>query len=167
MYGSLYLATGMIITAFMAGMSIGSLVPWRFVRGKPAVAFVWVQAVVGLFAFLLPVILVFLKGGNWGDIVVYPVFLVLTAGIGALIGLEFSLASRMLDDVPASVAGRLYGTDLLGSAAGALIVSAFLLPLLGITWVCVIVGCLSLGGAGLIMATRMAPAHVHLAPTEP
>ncbi len=80
MYGSLYLATGMIITAFMAGMSIGSLVPWRFVRRKPAAAFVWVQAAVGLFAFLLPVILMFLKGGNWGDIVVYPVFLLLTAG---------------------------------------------------------------------------------------
>jgi spermidine synthase len=154
LYGSLYLATGMIITAFMAGLAVGSLVRWRFVDRKPVASFAVVQVKVGLYALLLPVFLGILRDSNPGDVVIYPIFLLMTGWIGALIGLEFSLASRLLDGVPSSVAGRLYSTDLLGSAAGALVVSAFLIPLLGITWVCVIIGCLSMGGAVLILRLR-------------
>ena len=154
LYGSLYFATGMIITAFMAGLAVGSLVRWRLIESKPVASFAVVQVIVALYALLLPVLLGILRDSNPGDLVIYPVFLLMTAGIGALVGLEFSLASRLQDDVPSSVAGRLYSTDLLGSAAGALVVSAFLLPLLGITWVCVIIGCLSMGGAVLILATH-------------
>jgi spermidine synthase len=152
MYGSLYLATGMIITAFMAGLSVGSLVRWVFLRRKPVAAFTVVQGLVGLYALFLPLLLNILKSGNPGDLVVYPLFLFLTACLGVLIGLEFSLASRLIGDASPALAGRLYGTDLLGSAAGALVVSAFLLPLLGITWVCVIVGGLSFCGAGITLS---------------
>ncbi|RPH35375.1 hypothetical protein EHM92_06275, partial [bacterium] len=154
LYGSLYLATSMIITAFMAGLAIGSLVQWRFVRYKPLAAFAGVQAVVGLYALLLPALLSILKSSNPGDLAIYPFFLFLTAGIGGLVGLEFSLATRLLHDSPSSIAGMLYSTDLLGSAAGAMVVSVFLLPLLGITWVCVIVACLSFGGVVVVLRQK-------------
>lgn len=152
LYGSLYLATGMIITAFMAGLAVGSFIrPWVF-HHRPTAAFAAVQLGVGLYALLLPVLLAILKNSIPGDIVTYTVFLLLTASIGALIGMEFSLAARLLNDSLSSAAGRLYGTDLLGSATGALVVSAFLLPLLGIIWVCVVTGGMSFIGAALTLS---------------
>jgi spermidine synthase len=154
LYGLLYLATSMIITAFMAGLAIGSLLPWRFVQQKPRAGFVIVQVAVGLYALLLPAVLGILRSSNPGDLVIYPIFLLLTGCVGALVGLEFSFASGLLTDAPVAVAGRLYSTDLLGSAAGALVVSVFLLPLLGITWVCAIIGCLSMGGAVLVLRLK-------------
>ncbi len=160
MFGSLYLATGMIVTAFMAGLAAGSLVRGKFLSGKPGVMFAGVQAGVGVYALLLPAVLSILKSSDPGDILTYSIFLVLTAGIGGLIGMEFFLATRLLAQTPSAVAGTLYSTDLLGSAVGALAVSAFLLPLLGITWVCVLAGCLSLGGAVLTALTRSRSARM-------
>ncbi|MBP1647211.1 MAG: Spermine synthase [Bacteroidetes bacterium] len=162
MFGSLYLATGMIITAFMAGLAAGSFVRWRLLSGKPEMMFAWVQAGVGVYALLLPVILSILKRSAPGDILTYSIFLVLTAGIGGLIGMEFFLATRLLAETPSAVAGNLYSTDLLGSAVGALAVSAFLLPLLGITWVCVIVGCMSMGGAALMLFLALSSRNVSI-----
>jgi spermidine synthase len=152
LYGSLYFATGMVITAFMAGLAVGSLAQWRFAARRPVNGFLGVQVAVGLYAFALPLILGLLRSSNSGDAIVYPAFILLTAGIGCLVGMEFALASRLLGDDPAAIAGRIYGVDLLGAAAGALMVSVFVLPLLGITWVCVLVGCMSIVGVGVMAA---------------
>jgi spermidine synthase len=62
-------------------------------------------------------------------------FPILTAGAGFIGGYQFPLANRLYlrTGKPVQrVAGLLYGYDLLGSSVGAILTSAFLIPILGI-----------------------------------
>ena len=59
-------------------------------------------------------------------------FVLLTFVIALLVGLEFSLASRLQPGSVVSVTSAIYGVDLFGSALGALIVGTFLIPKIGI-----------------------------------
>jgi len=59
----------------------------------------------------------------------------LTTGAGLIGGIQFPLANRLYFRSNRSVkkvAGFLYASDLLGSSAGALLTSAFLIPILGL-----------------------------------
>ncbi|MBN2097769.1 MAG: hypothetical protein JW714_04745, partial [Candidatus Omnitrophica bacterium] len=59
---------------------------------------------------------------------------------------QFPLANKIIlkdKDMLGRAAGLSYGMDLLGSCIGALLVSAFLIPILGITQTCVAVALLN------------------------
>ena len=74
--------------------------------------------------------------------------------IGILTGLEFPLAAKIHFRGVAHTAGTLYFSDLVGACAGALVVSAFLIPLLGLVNVCIIAGVMNLISGGLIFLFR-------------
>jgi len=50
------------------------------------------------------------------------------------------MASKLQDQKISHIAGKLYSADLIGSALGILIISAYLLPLFGIINVCFFIG---------------------------
>jgi predicted membrane-bound spermidine synthase len=60
--------------------------------------------------------------------------------IAVLIGMEFSIASHIQKGTIAYVASQLYGIDLIGSAIGALVMTAFLIPLIGVVNSCFVIG---------------------------
>jgi predicted membrane-bound spermidine synthase len=65
----------------------------------------------------------------------HALLLAMNAAAGMLVGLEFPLANRILQDAGkegAGVAGALYAWDLAGATVGAVAVSAILLPALGL-----------------------------------
>jgi spermidine synthase len=99
------------------------------------------------YAILLPVLLPLLKsvGGLSGSLwLIQAIIACLTLALAVPIGMQFPLANRLESDGTVSGASRFYTADFLGAFLGALLVSAWLLPLIGVTGVCLLVGAVNL-----------------------
>jgi predicted membrane-bound spermidine synthase len=98
-------------------------------------------------AALLPLILPHLGGISapvgQGIILLFTFFLALLAGW------QFPLAGAVEPGGAAVAASRLYSADLAGASLGALLVSALLVPLIGVTAVCLLTAGLNLAAAAL------------------
>ena len=81
---------------------------------------------------------------SWlGSNIIFPALPIISGFIG---GFQFPLANKIIlkdSDIIGRVSGLTYGMDLLGSCLGALLVSAFLVPILGITQSCLAVASLN------------------------
>lgn len=75
---------------------------------------------------------------------------------GLLGGFQFPVASRIFGPRPGSI-GSLYGLDLAGSCAGALVFSAYLIPVYGFLRTSVLLALVNLGPA-LLAASASGPA---------
>jgi spermidine synthase len=83
--------------------------------------------------------------------------LLLNAGAGALVGLEFPLANALYVAPGARVghaAGTLYAADLMGACLGAVVISVALLPALGILETCLLMVVLKAGSLALVVSGR-------------
>jgi spermidine synthase len=132
LYGYVYHILGLIITTFMAGLAVGALAGRRFTGQRTIITYAGLQFGVMVVAALLPMLLLFLRILPVHDAAIHAVFFASTLLIGTLIGAEFATAARLLQGSVAVVASSLYGVDLVGAAVGGLLMSAFLLPLLGV-----------------------------------
>ncbi|MBZ5537081.1 MAG: fused MFS/spermidine synthase [Acidobacteriia bacterium] len=142
-YGYVYQATGLIITLFMTGLAAGSLYGQKRSRPFGVPGFIGTQFAIGIYSLLFPLILLVLKDSILGNFMVHAFFVILTFMVAALVGLQFSIASTLRRGKIESVASELYSIDLIGSAIGALVVSTFLVPLLGIVKVSLVVALLN------------------------
>jgi len=157
-YGYVYQQIGVLVTAFMAGLSLGGLVMTRRVerieKGKRLL--LKIEGAIAACWLLFPVVLAILyaQAGRPGvSAAVGPILLALNALAGFLVGMEFPLASKMYRRVSISeTAGILYASDLLGAFLGSLLVSVMLLPALGVLETCLLVAVLKLGSL-LLVAT--------------
>ena len=140
-YGYLYYAIGMIITAFMIGLALGgwviSVMLGRITR--PVRLLFLIQGVLTLYAFgILPFILD-LHQGIFSPFLAHAIergFPVLTLVAGFLGGVHFPLANKIYLERHKGIGrigGLMYGIDLAGAAAGALVISVVLLPIVGIS----------------------------------
>ena len=154
-YGYVYQATGIIITIFMGGLAAGAYYREKLIRSMWIKRFINIQFGISIYSFILPLILVLLKHLNVPVIVVHSIFYGLTFLIAVLIGLEFSLAAVLESGNFSGVSSRIYGIDLVGSAFGALLVSAFLIPLLGIILVSIVTGLLNFLSGLITLRNRM------------
>ncbi len=143
MYGYVYQMLGIIIMIFMAGLAVGSLYRKKIIRNADINMYVGIQLSIGVYAAVLPLFLLFLKTATFSAGVLYVAFFLPTFIIAVLIGMEFSIASYIQKGTIASVASQLYGIDLIGSAIGALLMTAFLIPLMGVVNVCFVIGVLN------------------------
>jgi len=82
------------------------------------------------------------------------VVLLATLILAVLVGAQFPLASAADPGEPAATASRLYTADLLGAALGALLVSTLLIPILGVTVVCLLTAGLNLAAAALVWSRQ-------------
>jgi predicted membrane-bound spermidine synthase len=78
------------------------------------------------------------------------VILLATLILAILVGAQFPLAGAVDPGEPAATASRLYTADLVGAALGALLVSTLLIPILGVTVVCLLTAGLNLAAAALV-----------------
>jgi spermidine synthase len=81
------------------------------------------------------------------------VFPLLTVVLATLVGMEFPLAGKADFRGTVATASRLYTADLVGACLGALLVSALLIPVVGVTAVCLLVGGLN-ALSGLVLLVR-------------
>lgn len=143
-YGYVFYKIGIIVTSFMVGLALGG---WLIARRITDISddmkvFSWTQVSICLYPLVLPLAFLWLSGTrsnivSWlGSNVIFP-FLPVIAGI--IGGIQFPLANKLyLEDRSqmGRVAGLSYGLDLFGACLGALLASAFLVPILGIFQTC-------------------------------
>lgn len=153
-YGHVYQTTGLIITVFMAGLAAGSLFGQRVLCRADYKKYITLQVFIGVYSAMLPFVLMALKAVTLPSLIIHLVFLALAFLIALLVGMEFSLASRLRGNDYSSASSELYGLDLLGSAIGALILTTYLIPLAGILTACSIISILSLAGGLVTYAGR-------------
>ena len=174
LYGHVYQQIGLLITAFMIGLSLGAWWMSRWLRTKaigseqPVAtrsSLVKLEAAIVVYLSICPLALAFLHtralepaGFTW----VRPALLALNGVAGLLVGLEFPLANALYvarTSGKGETAGILYAADLGGACLGALAVSAALLPALGILGTCALLVVLKLGSLVLV-ATMSSRNHV-------
>lgn len=154
LYGYVYEALTFVVTIFMAGLFVGSL--WRTKMTPIATAFRYatIQAVIALYCFFLPVVLLILRDLQGSPALNQGTIFLLTFVIALLVGAEFSVAADLHREKTQRVASELYGVDLIGSALGALLVAVVLIPMLGIIAASVVPGILSLLTALVVLVQR-------------
>jgi spermidine synthase len=136
-FGNLYLLTSFVFTGFMLGLALGSFFGRTF-TGKNVQPMV--QLMIGIFAAAMSVSLFSPVMAELPEWLVYFLFLAATLIIGGLTGFQFSQISLIQTGNYAEISGRTYSFDLIGSALGALLVSIFLVPRLGIFYSVLIIG---------------------------
>jgi len=161
-YGYVYQQIGLLITAFMAGLSLGGWLMSRWierVRGWPTLVKLEVAIVVLWLLFPLSLIVLYTQAQAMGPgallrwNLVAPVLLLLNALGGLVVGLEFPLANKLylLGRGLTETAGIIYAADLVGAFLGALLVSVALLPALGVAQTCWLVALLKAGSLAFII----------------
>ena len=142
-YGYLYQWIGLLIAAFMAGLAGGAFLVTRVLAR--------IRKRIRLFCWLESLQLVFVLVSAWGLVALHGLFLEKTVLMevpkvllfcmnvvaGFLVGSEFPLANREVADSAqlgdSIVGGGFYALDLSGAWLGTLLVSALLVPLVGIS----------------------------------
>jgi spermidine synthase len=156
LYGCVYHQVGWIVTMFMIGLGIGSFTMNRWLPRRSRKDLVWPELAVAVYAVGLPFVLMAL-----GRIQSVPVQLVasqvvvplLALGLAVLVGLEFPLAGKADFCTVSNTAARLYTADYLGAALGALLVSTFLIPVIGVVPVCLLAAGLNVLSGGILAWT--------------
>lgn len=128
LYGYVYSQLGIIFTLFMAGLFAGSY----FFGGKIRagfLSFILLQA--ALLLFLSLAWLFFENVYHLPDVVQYVFYLILFLQ-ATITGMQFAVSTKLKQQPVVANAGNSYSIELVGSAAGALLVTTFAIPLLGI-----------------------------------
>lgn len=158
-YGYVFQMIGIIIMLFMAGLALGSFIINKKTKTYSVTKYLKIQSAIALYSIALPFILMLLNLAGKSPVLIQATFMVLILIIGGLTGMAYSLSSKIVKKDISSVAAETYGADLSGSAIGALILSAFLLPLLGIFEVCFLIGLLNIF-SGIILYSKRKKYHV-------
>ncbi|MBU1125361.1 MAG: fused MFS/spermidine synthase, partial [Candidatus Omnitrophica bacterium] len=140
LYGNLYHHIGILVSLFMGGSAVGSMM---MTTGFPKIrkgarGFIFLEAGGIVYTLLLLVIVPFFSGlGDYAFLAVVGLFLL----CGCLAGMQFSLASRLyqqLREDAGEVAGVLYGADLMGGWAAGILGGVILIPLAGVVNSCIL-----------------------------
>ncbi len=161
LFGCVYHRVGLIVTMFMLGLAIGAMAMNAWGAGVPhhklRRRLVWLALAVAVYAAVLPWALTGLGSigtGAVADLAAQGAILLLALVLAVLVGMQFPLAALVAYRDPAVTAARIYTSDYLGAALGALLVSTLLVPLLGVLAVCLLTAGLNVVAAAVLLATR-------------
>lgn len=149
-YGYLYYKIGLIITALMLGMAIGTWLGTKKISGAKIKSLIGIHGLIILFCLILLLGSWFLfKISPGPSLAIEVILLVLAALIGGIVGFEFPIINKLyLRKKPrpkrTGQAGTIYGADLLGSCLGASLVSIFILPIFGIFQTLILIAVLNI-----------------------
>jgi spermidine synthase len=138
-YGYVYFSLGLIVSAFMVGLMVGTAVARRTADQirRPWRGLVVIQLLYATLSLLIIAVLYFFSyyepAGLVGGLDLFFSFLNMLCGI--LCGFHFVTASRALLQSgysPESSGGLVYGTNLLGASIGALTASVVIIPVFGL-----------------------------------
>jgi len=136
LYGYIFRMTGVIIMVFMAGLALGALYFGRRIKSVNMKNYIRIIVAVATFTLIMPLVLYLMQGTDLHGMVYKAVFVMLTLLISTLVGIQFYMGSKLHAGEVGEVAGKLYSADLIGSALGILMISAFFLPMFGVLNVC-------------------------------
>lgn len=129
--GYVYLYLGVIITLFMAGLSIGAFESRKVKteqRNKYTIA---VQILSGILILVSAFILSWLKNFK-PDFSIQSAIGIMIFVVAILVGFQYGLAVSETQKEAKKIVSVIYSSDLFGSAFGSLVVAIFFIPVLGI-----------------------------------
>ena len=155
LFGSLYQQVGLIVTVFMLGLALGGFLANRLrvtLEGRTLALLALALALLAAaLPFLLPVIRVTsaASASSWVAPAIIPA---LTLILATVVGMEFPIANRLRQRAVPDAASRLYTADFVGASLGALLASAWLLPVWGVGGTCGLTAGLNLwAGTALLL----------------
>jgi len=128
-YGYIYSEISLMVTLFMIGLAVGS---YYIVHRKDSANIVKrIDLSVLTLLIVIPFALLLVKDYFvlWSADIIFPLLLLVMA---IFTGGQFAEVSRFMKRSVSETSSRLYVADLTGAAAGALLISIFAIPLLGI-----------------------------------
>ncbi|MBA7643969.1 hypothetical protein ES703_51704 [subsurface metagenome] len=163
LYGYVYQMIALLIAAFMVGLAIGGTIMTRIMSRitNSKSLLIKLESLVLAYSVVVPVVLVVFHSHLGHPVIfvlVQAAIFVLSLLSGVLVGSEFPLANKIYLKGTTSVggvAGRLYACDLLGAWAGALVVSIWLIPVLGIVNTCILIACLKVTSLILVATSKL------------
>jgi len=131
-FGNIYLLTSFVFTGFMLGLAAGSFFGKSVQCSSKENYMPITQLLIGLFAAGSGLLLFNSGMSELAPAIVYSLYLAAILIIGGFTGFQFSQASLKRAGSYSEISGKTYSYDLFGSAVGALAVSLYLVPKLGI-----------------------------------
>jgi spermidine synthase len=128
-FGNIYLLTSFVFTGFMIGLAAGSFFGKSFMEKNYLSV---TQLLIGGFAALIGISLFSSGMADLAPAFVYLLYLAATVLIGLFTGFQFAQVSQNRTGNYTEISGKTYSYDLFGSALGALVVTLYLVPRLGI-----------------------------------
>jgi len=141
MYGAIYYSIGILVTAFMAGLFLGSF----FINKIPKFdhkILILLELLLVIFSISLPYTIGIATKNAF-------VFLAILAGL--LTGAVFPIAARLHGSTIHETAGIIFSADYFGACLGSLLIAAFFLPLFGLKNVALLIACLNLLSLALLL----------------
>jgi len=139
-YGFVFSHLALLVTAFMAGLTLGGWMMTRRLKrvSNDFLAFSQIELAICGFCLVAGPLLLYL--GYLGSFKFSFLFFILSGVCGYLVGSEFPLANKIYapDKSPTKTAGLLYALDLFGAWLAALVISAALVPVIGILMTCIL-----------------------------
>ncbi|MDD5005044.1 MAG: hypothetical protein PHS93_00890 [Candidatus Omnitrophica bacterium] len=149
-YGYVYHHIALLITAFMAGLTLGGWLLTKKIANIKNKKNNFILFESGLIIFSLAIVPIFIYLEKSKSNISY-VFFIVSAISGFLVGAEFPLANSLYQIKNSTqTAGILYALDLAGSWLGALVVSIILIPVLGLAQTCIFLAAIKLSSLILI-----------------
>ena len=159
LYGYVFYKLSIILTSYMLGLILGGFWITKLMEHKRGTekTYFLTQITIVLYPLVLPLVfLLFAKiTGNVahfiGSNIIFPLLPIIPGLIG---GFQFPLANKLFltgHETKITSAGITYGLDLIGSCLGAIVVSVFLIPIIGIPNTCFEVSILNFIGLILIL----------------
>lgn len=130
--GYLYQAIGLVVTVFMTGLAAGSVLGIRIARSGRPKLLPGVQLFLTGYAALIPAVLAVSRGVHPGIFAASGALFILTIIDGILAGILFAVVTSYRSADPAGSTSHSYAADLLGSAAGAVLLPTLFIRLLGL-----------------------------------
>jgi spermidine synthase len=153
-YGYVYAVLGILIACFMAGLAAGAYLRPRLFSVVRIRHYAGSQIALALFVALLPVVLALTMRWRDSAAVVQLMFYIVSFIMAAVAGVEFSMASVLRTGETSSIVSELYGVDLIGSAIGAIVTAAFLIPLVGVLNSALIISVMNIASGSFALVKR-------------
>jgi spermidine synthase len=187
-FGSTTLAVSTVLTAFMGGLGLGSYLAGRFADRlkNPARAYAIVEASIGVYALLVPVVIAYYPSLNrslwtaFGDRYALLSVLRFAASAGLLLlpttlmGATLPILARHFVQHPWELRraglriGTLYAVNLFGAVAGAFFAGFVFLPTFGLRWTNVTAAAFNLTlAAAVLIAWRFVRTSTAATPASP
>ncbi|MBI5325289.1 MAG: hypothetical protein HZB41_08480 [Ignavibacteriae bacterium] len=157
-FGNVYYMLSTIITVFMAGIAFGVN---SFKKFDNLRKFIASQLLMTIYITVLPVFILFIKQISEYYFASVVIFMILTFIGASFIGIQYSSATgnirtdlilrKKITHSSSAIVSMAYSADLFGSALGALLISSFLLPWIGIINLGIMLGSMNLMSAIIII----------------
>jgi hypothetical protein len=150
LYGAMYRGMGLVLTAFMGGLALGA---WRarYAKGDARRVLGRTVLALALAGAVVPALLIGVSRLALGPGLGEPLLALFSFGLATLVGYGFPLAIRVAGGPGWATGAGLYGADLVGAAAGAMLTGSVLVPLWGLAGAAATVAVLNGLAGGLLL----------------